>query len=256
MTEPLIFPPSQEKRTAMAKDLVRRLNINLDENINILLDVPEISYPLTDEMEKSIGFITRVNNALPQIRSVSEEVMLSFLVDRFMGPNYKAQIEPPRLIGLLAKVLDQDKIEEMLLGIKLLHLGYPQRYPESAQLGEDVFLVGAAQCAIDLSRIIYQNTPNSNIKSLAKVFMIHFAAIQGLLTGIKTNSYVAAMDPENVGDILKQMAILMQLKDKEQLQKAVTKVIFEGGTATPTSKLGENTHFSQITLTQNPSTDS
>ena len=145
------------------------------------------------------------------------------------------------------------EVNSFLFGLDAMFFQSKDSFKDEMIFGDIPFLAAGSLRAATLAENIDRQLKDLSSKKVARSYLAYFLAIHSLAMGVRTNGILLVRDMDNVDlRLMDKVALVLIIKDEDELNRVITREVFEGAMATKpaTDSLGQK--YSAININPPP----
>ena len=221
---------SSAQRLALFQDLLASPVVDKHRNLDIIETTPLAqNYPYEESLRRLL-VVSRTGESLPEIRPLVLEVASRVL---------RLQEKEPQSIDVLIENLRSSPNPRETTTNALYVIETLLKSPDTFGFPKEQFRLATVHIGTLLAAKLYKSETDEELKASWLSHVHYFAALECLYSGIKTNSTLFAIYPEQVEvGLLDGLSALIYLPGEKEAKTAHTRSLFEGHSVSPIKHLG------------------
>lgn len=226
---------SEEQRLSLTRDMLTSSIVDNHRNLDIIETTPFAqNYPADESLRKML-LVYQANEYLPEIKPIVLEVVAEVL--------HLPEKEPKNIEELMANLRVSPNPGETTRN-SLYVIETLLKSPHTFAFPEKQYRLATAHVGTLLAAKLYKSEADEEVKSVWLSHVHYFAAFECLYSGIRTNSTLFAVYPEQADmGLVDELLSLVSLADEKEAQLAHTRSIFEGHSVSPIQDLSGRKYF-------------
>lgn len=238
MSERLNLNLEIEPQKYPLEDLLDRVVVDTKKNIKIIDSTPFFQQLPEEVLPEIIRKITTTNEVYPDVEKFSLKVIKKIQESRGVELDTKSTSSLIFFADAISKVENPEKIgQDSLIMVESLIKEGKEFSKVLGHESEEACKIAASFIGLRLATLLHQAQDEKSPSSTWIIYAYHFAAIQSLLMGIKTNSYPLSNYVED-REFVKgnNIGIAYFVADSDALSQTQMRLLFEGVPVTKVKK--------------------